>query len=362
MEKRKSTPVSRGINPARVPLYLAPKSAIQGERVRKAIVTLSVLALASLALAQDKPAASKPAASPAPAASAPAVTTPAPATDPDPVIISAGSIAIHKSDFESAVKTLPAEYQQYALGPGKKQFADDYLRMKLLAAEGMKAGLQNDPDVSKQIDLLRENVVASEELKRLDKSITVTDADIKAAYDENKKEYEQVKARHILIAFKGSPAAQKGKKELTDAEAKAKAEALRKEIVEGKAKFEDVAKKESDDVESGKNGGELGAFNRGQMVPEFEKAAFEAKQGEITPVVKTQFGYHIIKVEEHSTTPLEQVKPTLEKNIRQKKLHDKLDALKDSAKPVFNEAYFTPPPAPAAPAPAAAPPKSEKKQ
>ena len=329
--------------------------------MKKAFITVSALALALAALAQDKPAAT-----PAPTKAATTTGAPATATNPDPVIISAGTVAIHRSDFETAVKSLPAEYQTYALGPGKRQFADDYLRMKLLAAEGMKNGLDKDADVQKQLNLLRENLVAQEELKQIDSTIAVSDADLKKAYDENKKDYEQVKAKHILIAFKGSPAAQKGKKELTDAEAKAKAESLRAEIVAGKAKFEDVAKKESDDVESGKNGGDLGSFSRGQMVPEFENAAFGAKVGDVTPVVKTQFGYHIIKVEEHGSTPFEQVKATLEKSVKQKKLRDTLDAMKESAKPVYDEAYFAPPPAPApAKAPATVPPpatpKPEKK-
>ena len=317
--------------------------------MRKAIVTLSALALVvvSVAIAQEKPA---------------AATTGTTATAPaaDPVIITAGSLAIHQSEFETAVKSLPAEYQSYALGPGKRQFADDYLRMKLLATEGMKNGLDKDPDVQKQLELLKENLVAQEELKKIDSATTVSDADLKKAYDENKKDYEQVKARHILIAFKGSPAAQKGKKELTDAEAKAKAEAIKAEIIAGKTKFEDAAKKESDDVESGKAGGELGSFGRGQMVPEFEKAAFEAKPGDVIGPVKTQFGYHLIKVDEHNTTPFEQVKATLEKSAKQKKLKDTLDALKENAKPVYDQAYFAPPKAEAA-TPATSAPKSESK-
>ncbi|HUJ12593.1 MAG TPA: peptidylprolyl isomerase [Thermoanaerobaculia bacterium] len=321
--------------------------------MRKAIVSLSAVALAvvGVALAQEKPAATTPA-QPAPAATETASA--------DPVIITAGSIAVHRSEFENAVKSLPPEYQSYALGPGKKQFADDFLRMKLLASEGMKAGLDKSPDVMKQLDLLKENLVAQEELKRLDSSTAVSDADLKKAYDENKKDYEQVKAKHILIAFKGSPAAQKGKKELTDAEAKARAEALRADIVAGKAKFEDVAKKDSDDVESGKNGGELGAFGHGQMVPEFEAAAFNAKVGEVTQPVKTQFGYHIIKVEERTTTPFDQVKATLEKNLKQQKLRETLDALKENAKPVYDQAYFATPKPAEAPKSAPAKPEANK--
>jgi peptidyl-prolyl cis-trans isomerase C len=277
--------------------------------------------------------------------------TPAPAAAPaDPVVIAAGDLSIKQSEFESALKSLPAEYQQYAAGAGKKQFAEDYLRMKMLAAEGTKAGLDKDPNVLSQLALMKENLVAQAQLTSIEKGITITDEELKKKYDADKAQYEQVKARHILIAFKGSPAAQEGKPELTEEQAKAKAEDLHKQIVGG-ASFDELAKKESDDVGSGARGGDLGAFGRGQMVPEFEKAAFEAKTGEVTPVVRTQFGYHIIKVDEHETTPFEQVKPTLEKNERQARMQAKLEEMKTNAKVTFNDSYFAvaPPPVPMEP-------------
>jgi peptidyl-prolyl cis-trans isomerase C len=310
--------------------------------VKKTISTMIALALtATVVVAQE----TKPAAAPA-AATASA----------DPIVIAAGDITIRQSEFESALKTLPEQYQQYAMGPGKKQFAEDYLRMKMLASAGMKAGLDKDPDVVKQLALMRENLVANAQLQKIEDNIKLTDEDLKKVYDTNKNQYEQVKARHILIAFKGSPAAQEGKPELTEEQAKAKAEDLRKQIVAGTAKFEDLAQKESDDVGSGSRGGELGEFNRGQMVPEFEKAAFEAKVGDITPVVRTQFGYHIIKVDEHGSTPFEQVKPVIERNERQTRLQTALEKMKADAKATFNDTYFTPAPAPAAPTtPPAAP-------
>jgi peptidyl-prolyl cis-trans isomerase C len=323
--------------------------------VKKAsIICTLALAAATVAMAQEKPAAPAPA--PAPTAAAPA--------DADPVIISATGMAIHKSEFEGAVKTLPPEYQQFAMGPGKKQFAEDYLRMKLLAAQGMKDGLQNDPEVLRQLDLMRANLVATAALKRFEKNVTISDDDVKKAYEANKKNYEQVHARHILIAPKGSAAAapaKEGKKELTDAEAKAKAEELRAKLVAG-GDFALVAKSESADTGSGENGGDLGSFGRGQMVPEFEAAAFAAKPGEITPVVKTQFGYHIIKVESHDYTPLEQVRPAIEKDLRSKKIQEMLDGMKTSANAKFDEAYFAAPKPPSSavkndgePAPAAKP-------
>jgi peptidyl-prolyl cis-trans isomerase C len=317
--------------------------------VKKTTIVIALALAAPAVFAQSK------AATPAPAPAAATATAAA-----DPVIMSAGGVTIRKSEFEAALKTLPAEYQNMLQQPeGRRQFADDFLRMRLLANEGAKAGLQNDPDVLAQLNLMRENLVATAELKKIDSGITVSDADVQKAYAEHAKDYEQVKARHILIAPKGSPAAQAGK-DLTDEQAKAKAEDLRKQIVAG-AKFDELAKKESDDTGSGARGGDLGAFGRGQMVPEFEQAAFAAKVGEVTPVVKTQFGYHIIKVEGHDTTPIDQVRPTIEKNLKQAKLHAALDAMKENAHPTFDPAYFGPPPAaPAATATPAAP-KSDTK-
>jgi peptidyl-prolyl cis-trans isomerase C len=319
--------------------------------VKKATFVIALALAAPAVFAQSKPA--TPVAAPTATATA--------ATDADPVIMSAGSVIVHKSEFEAALKTLPAEYQGMLSQPaGRKQFADDFLRMRLLASEGTKAGLQNDPDVINQLNLMRENLVATAELKKIDSGITVSDSDVQKAYADHAKEYEQVKARHILIAPKGSAAAQPGK-DLTDEQAKAKAEDLRKQIVAG-ANFEELAKKESDDTGSGARGGDLGSFGHGQMVPEFEQAAFSAKVGDVTPVVKTQFGYHIIKVEGHENTPLDQVRPTIEKNLKQTKLHAALDAMKENAHPTFDDAYFAPPPSPEAPPPTPVAPKSDAKK
>ena len=267
----------------------------------------------------------------------------------DPIVMAAGDIAIRQSEFEGAIATLPAEYQQYAMGPGKRQFAEDFLRLKMLAAQGKKAGLDKDPKVVRQLELMKDNLVANAQLEKMEDAITIPESELKSTYEANKNHYEKVKARHILVAFKGSPAAQPGKPELTETEAKAKAEELRAQIVGG-ASFEEVAKNESDDVSSGAQGGDLGEFGRGQMVKEFETAAFEAKPGEVTPVVRTQFGFHIIKVDAHTMTPFEEVKETLERTERQERLQAAIEKMKTEAKPTFNDAYFAPPTPPAPPA------------
>ena len=277
-------------------------------------------------VAQEKPA--------APAAPQAAQSAKPADADPNPVIITAGTIQVRKSEFETAVKTLPEQYQGYAMGPGKRQFADDYLRMKMLAAEGMSAGLQNEPEVVEQLSLMRENLVANAELQKIEKGVTISDADVQKYYDDHKSEYETVKARHILIAFKGSPAAQKGKKELTEEEAKAKADALRTKLAAG-GDFAAAAKAESDDSGSGANGGDLGTFSRGQMVPEFEKACFELKPTEVSGIVTTTYGYHIVQVLERESArvkPFEEVKTQLADELKKEGLSDKVQALGDQVR------------------------------
>jgi peptidyl-prolyl cis-trans isomerase D len=144
----------------------------------------------------------------------------------------------------------------------------------------------------------------------------VSDQEVQAYYNAHQTEYqvpEQARSRHILIKSPGGTSK-------TDAEAKAKADALLKQI-QGGADFADLAKKNSEDPGSGAQGGELGFARRGTMVPEFDNAIFTQKIGD-TSLVKSQFGYHIIQVEERQTAhtqPLSEVQPVIQSTlIRQK--------------------------------------------
>ena len=146
----------------------------------------------------------------------------------------------------------------------------------------------------------------------------VTDADVLAYYNQHKDQYqvkEQVKVRHILIAVP------QGADAKTDAAAKAKAEDILKQIRAG-GNFADLAAKNSDDPGSKVQGGELGFLDRGATVPEFDKKAFEQNPGQVSDLVKTQFGYHIIQTEEKKTAhlqPLDEVKATIVPILEQQK-------------------------------------------
>src|SRR4051812_39441747 len=140
-------------------------------------------------------------------------------------------------------------------------------------------------------------------------SATVSESDLRRAYQDGIDSYrqpERVQVRHILIKTQGKP-----KEEVP--KLKAKAEDLLKQLKQG-ANFADLAKKNSEDPGSAEKGGELGNIVRGQTVPNFEKAAFSLKPGELSGVVETEYGYHILQVEgkqDAHTQTFEEVKPQL---------------------------------------------------
>jgi peptidyl-prolyl cis-trans isomerase C len=199
----------------------------------------------------------------------------------------------------------------------KNQVLDDLIRMQLIADQGLKDGLDKDPEISARLQVWRLRVLAEAESQKYLKDKEPTDAELHAEYDTqvaamDKTEYH---ARHILVSTK----------EL--------AEQLTKKI-KGGAKFEDVAKAESTDG-SKTNGGDLGWFTLARMVKPFGDAVKGLKKGEVTAEpVQTQFGWHIIKLEdtrEVTPPPFDQVKNQITNVVIQKKLQAYGDELRKTA-------------------------------
>lgn len=287
--------------------------------------------------AAAKPAAAKPATSvakPAATAAKPATTT---AADPsNPVVMTVGDSKITKKDYEAFIASLPEQVRTQA-NANKRQFAERVAELKQLAYEARQRKIDQLPQTQIQF----ENLLANELVRSVTESQKPDEAALKANYEQHKADYEQAKASHILIRFKGSPApAREGQKDLTEEEALAKIKALREKIVNGGGDFAAIAKAESDDSGSGANGGTLGQFGHGQMVPEFEKAAFSLPIGQVSEPVKTQFGYHIIKVESRDSKKFEEVKPQIENKIKQDLTRQTIDNVKKAVPVTYDDAYF----------------------
>jgi peptidyl-prolyl cis-trans isomerase C len=258
----------------------------------------------------------------------------------DPVVLTVGSEKITQSQFEAIVDTLPEQQRGIVNSPeGRRQLAEKLAELKVLAQAARARKLDQDAGVKTKLALQADQVLASTMFQNLGDAAP-DEALIQAYYDKHKSEYEQVQARHILLRFQGSRVPLRdGEKDLTEQEALAKIKDLRAKIVGG-AKFADVAKAESDDTGTGEQGGDLGKVLRGMTVPEFEKAAFEQKVGEIGEPVKTQFGYHLILVEAHDVKSFAEVKPEIESKIKPEQAQKGVEDLVKKTSIVYDEGYF----------------------
>jgi len=201
----------------------------------------------------------------------------------------------------------------------EKQARDEVVMREMFLQEAEKRGLAKTPDYAQQMEFARQQILIRELFEDYRKKNPVTDADIQAEYDKFKAQSTgtEYRARHILV------------------EKEDQAKALIKEL-NGGAKFEDVAKKNSKDPGSAENGGDLDFAKPDAYVPEFSQALTKLKKGEMTQEpVKSQFGFHIIKLEdtrEAQFPPLADVKPQIEQRLGQVKLAKFRDEIRAKSK------------------------------
>lgn len=235
--------------------------------VRLAVLTLSTLLVtSSLAMAQD--------------------TAAQPAPPPDTVVATVNGDKITRADLLRFQESLPEQYRTMPLEMVYEPLLSRVIDTHLLAAEAKKQGLADDPVVKGRVAEAEQGVLRDEVLRRTVDAAT-SDAALQKLYEAAKAQpnftVEEVRARHILVPD----------------------EAAAKEIIARLDKgesFADIAKATSTDQGSAQQGGELGWFTREKMVPEFSEAAFAIEPGSYgKEPVKSQFGYHVIMVEEKRT-------------------------------------------------------------
>jgi peptidyl-prolyl cis-trans isomerase C len=320
----------------------------------KCFHALSLLAVAACLGAQTpppKPAPPTPPPTPAPAAEPNKTPVPhvelsvenpedrkMPAVPPDRVVLSVGDVKLTAAQFDLLVDSLPDQYKAVARGAGRKQFGDNLVRLLVLAQEGKRRKLDQTPGYSLQAMFQTQNVLAAMAYQQMSKEIKVEDADLRKFYADHKTEFEQVSARHILIRVQGSPIPVKpGQKDLTPDEALAKAQDLENRIKAGED-FAKLAAAESDDTGTAAKGGDLGFFRHGQMVPSFDEAAFKLAPGQVSEPVRSQFGYHIVKVE--AVKSFDDVKADLEKRVQAELGQKAIADLQKNSVVVYDTEFF----------------------
>ncbi|MGC4026675.1 MAG: peptidylprolyl isomerase [Mesorhizobium sp.] len=287
-----------------------PSSPCRASLIRLSLALLLASGTSFAAYAQD----AKPAETP-PAAAA----QPAPKPAPDTVLATVNGQTITEADLDLAIEDLD---QQFARLPEEQKRAaalSAVIEIKLMAAEAAAKGIDKDPEMQRRLAFLQQRALHA---AVIDKEVQakITDDEIRARYDKEiaaQPAENEVHARHILV------------------KTKEEAEAIIKDLDAGK-KFEDIAKEKSTDPGSGANGGDLGYFSAGQMVPEFEKAAFELAPGTYTKTpVQTQFGFHVIKVEDKRAKQppaFDEVKDQVRSLVLRDKYLELIKGLRESAK------------------------------
>lgn len=220
---------------------------------------------------------------------------------------------ITEKELNDLIKNYPPEQQIYMSSPqAKQQVLEQIIAFHLFHKMAVEEKITESKEYEEMIEKMKVELASHMAATSIIEGVRVEEAEEKAFYEENPDLFEaqaQVSAKHILVENEDS------------------ANVIAKEIADGLA-FEEAAKKYST-CPSKEKGGDLGYFSKGQMVPEFEKAAFEGEIGKVIGPVQTQFGYHLIRVEdkkEGSVVPFEQVQDQIHQQLIQNKQKEVYDA------------------------------------
>ena len=290
-------------------------------RTSEVLLTIGILgATAGLGgCEQGPPAATAPA--PATETKAAAAAKPAASTASGPVIATYNGRNFTLGDYRTAIGSLNSRARK-SLDEStdrRKQFVENHIVSKLIYDDGVRRGLDDDPEIQRRLDELKEHLIVQRVMEE-QQNATVTDEQVKAYYDSHPQEFstEKVKASHILV----------------DNEALAKE--IDAKLKADKSQFAALAAAHSKDLSNAKRGGDLGSFGRGRMVKEFEDAAFALKaDGDISPPVQTRFGWHIIMRtgrEEGSVQPFDQVKSQIKVKLVSESRREKTTGFIDDLK------------------------------
>lgn len=254
--------------------------------------------------------------------------------DDSKVLVTLNEDKITMNEFNKELDKIPMNMKMMvATENGKKTFLDRLIIKKLLLKEAGKANIEQDKEFQNRLTEIKEQLVIESLLKKkITAGANITDENLQKYYDANKEKFRkerEINTRHIIL--KSEEEAKQVKEKLASGE-----------------DFSELAKKYSLDPNAKVTGGEVGFHPKGTLVPEYEAAAFKlTKVGQTSPITKTQFGYHIIRLEgikPPQYVPFAEVKEFIKQQLaqeKQKEVLDKyIDDLKKSSKITINEALL----------------------
>ncbi len=197
------------------------------------------------------------------------------------VLAVVGGKQITNADVDAMIASMGQQGQAYMSPQGRAMILEELIAQKLLLLDATRNLYEREPAFKEQLARVKEDLLINYAVGKVVSGVRVTDDEAKKFFDENPDQFmgqEMVSASHILV------------------DSEEKANELLTKITAGEVSFEDAAR-ENSSCPSSREGGSLGEFGRGQMVPEFDTACFEMEVGELRGPVQTQFGYHLIRLD-----------------------------------------------------------------
>jgi len=260
------------------------------------------------------------------------------------VLVTVGTESITQADLDARTAMLPPQIRSRFENPaGRRQLLDQVVLISLMSQEARRLGIDKQDDVAKRIKEAADNIMVQELTRQqISGDVVVSDEDVAAYYQENKKDFvrpEQINASVIMFAA-GAGAAADVKKEKNKL-----ARETQKRLKKG-ADFADVAREVSEDQRTQRRGGVTGFFAEGRREriygKKFEETAFALKQGEISDVIETEFGYFIVRLDDRqprTEESLEAAKPKIERRLQQSKQREAYENYVESLKEKYPVNY-----------------------
>jgi hypothetical protein len=254
------------------------------------------------------------------------------------VIASTKEWKITANEFQQILASLPPDSRQrFSVAANRRNLLDEVIRIWVLSTDAKNNGIPVGTTYHERRDYYARY---GQQL-----GARIPDEKMRAYYQQHIGEYERVHLSHILILNGGSPVVPpnvdaKTVRRLPYDQAFKKAQDIRSKLQQG-AKFEDVAKQYSEDPTSGPKGGEIGLVGKGQMAKELETAAFNLKVGEVSEVVGSIFGFHILRITEKKTLSFEELKDQIRQKMTADAVNAEIEPKVKAAGVTVDESYFS---------------------
>ena len=256
------------------------------------------------------------------------------------VVMHVNGEPVTEAEFHAFITQAPEQMQMLYQSPeGRRLLAQEFVKLKALEQEGRRLGVEQDPDVATKMEMDRTTVLAGSTLRKLVKK--PTEAQLRAEYEKGKGRTGPREISHILIAFEGGAVPGRGGRARSLQQATAHASRIVQRLRSG-GSFGELARSESDDVQSAQAGGFLGPVADGAMPPEINAVVMNLKPGEVSAPVQSQFGVHIFKVAEPKPQAFEQVRDSLAAQIQRQEAEAAMMRIEKTAKVEMDPKFFPP--------------------